>query len=618
MVRSDDDLVFLFHAESTDLLDGMEDALLKIQDEGQSDELVNLIFRALHTIKGGAATFQFSFLVEFVHNAESLIDKIRNKSLELSDEIIEFLFEVKDHINTLIEEIIQNDCKETYDDSLALKTSEYIVKLKRFLNSDITKKINKESQSIKSDVKKDKSKESENEIISKIDERLKPEIEEIEREFKHAEPNPLEMQNIIQSKIEQINQNIKETQEKRRAPQTAKNSETKPKQQVLLKIESSKIDTIINLLGEMVITTASVIQHANRINDKPLKESIDELYKILEELREASMRSRMVPIGDTFNRFKRIVKELAGKLNKKVELKIEGAETELDRVIIDKISDPIIHLIRNSIDHGIEEPQKRVELGKDEVATVTLSAFHEAGSIIIKVSDDGSGLDKNKIIEKAVEKEIIKSGDNLNKGEIYNLIMQPGFSTSSSISDVSGRGVGMDVVKKNIEELRGSIEIESESGEGTTISIRLPLTLAIIDGFMVKISSQPYIIPLEMIIECIELTKEYKEFIKANRFINLREQVLPVLDLREFFNYEIKDENVRDNIVIVQFGMLRVGLVVDELLGEFQTVIKPMGKVFKDLKGIGGATILGDGRISPILDIPMLLKYANEQINKES
>jgi len=176
----------------------------------------------------------------------------------------------------------------------------------------------------------------------------------------------------------------------------------------------------------------------------------------------------------------------------------------------------------------------------------------------------------------------------------------------------------MDVVKKNIEELRGSIEIESESGEGTTISIRLPLTLAIIDGFMVKISNQPYIIPLEMIIECIELTKEYKEFIKANRFINLREQVLPVLDLREFFNYEIKDENVRDNIVIVQFGMLRVGLVVDELLGEFQTVIKPMGKVFKDLKGIGGATILGDGRISPILDIPMLLKYANEQINKES
>jgi two-component system chemotaxis sensor kinase CheA len=549
MSKVDDDNIFLFHAESVDLLDSVEESLLYLQDHEVDKEYLHSIFRAFHTIKGGAAVFRFNSLVNFVHNAENLLDKLRNDEISITEEMITLLLEIKDHLNTLIENIIQNDCQEIYDDELIKKTAKYSDKLLKYLDNKKTKE------------------------------------------------EPLKQK------------------EKKQLPQKDKDDESYPKtQSTLLKIESSKIDNIINLLGEMVITTAGVMQHAIRIQDKPLKESIDDLYKILEELREASMKSRMIPISDTFNKYKRVVRDLAIELDKNVELKIVGGDTELDRIIIDKISDPIMHLVRNSLDHGIESKEIRKENNKPTMGLITLSASHEAGNIIIKVKDDGKGLDSKEILNKAIEKGLISKNNELQEQEIFNLILNAGFSTSTTISDISGRGVGMDVVKRNIEELRGSIEINSKFGKGMTTTIRLPLTLAIIDGFMIKISTQLYIIPLEMILECIELTDEYKEQILANNFINLRDHILPILDLRKFFGYKTDNNQInKRNIVIVHFGILKVGLVVDELLGEFQTVIKPMGKIFKNLKGIGGATILGDGSVSPILDIPMLLKYANKK-----
>jgi two-component system chemotaxis sensor kinase CheA len=549
-MSKNDDNIFLFHAESVDLLDGVEESLLYLQENEIDKEHLHSVFRAFHTIKGGAAVFNFNKLVSFVHNAESLLDKLRNDEIKINEKMITLLLEIKDHLNLLIEDIIQNDCKEAYDDDLLEKTDSYSEKLLEFLDNNKPTKTTKK----------------------------KPQKTVVEKPIKKDEDLP---------------QKIHST---------------------LLKIESSKIDNIINLLGEMVITTAGVMQHAIRIQDKPLKESIDDLYKILEELREASMRSRMVPISDTFNKYKRVVRDLSIELDKNIELKIVGGDTELDRIIIDKISDPIMHLVRNSIDHGLENKEMRKENNKPTMGLITLSASHEAGNIIIKVKDDGQGLDPQKILDKAIEKGLVSSDNELQEQEIFNLILNAGFSTSQTVSDLSGRGVGMDVVKRNIEELRGSIEINSKLGKGMTTTIRLPLTLAIIDGFMIKISTQLYIIPLEMILECIELTQEHRELIKTNNFINLRDHVLPILDLRKFFGYKIdNDEKTKENIVIVHFGILKVGLIVDDLLGEFQTVIKPMGKVFKNLKGIGGATILGDGSVSPILDIPMLLKYANEK-----
>jgi len=550
MISDDENMIYLFHAESVDLLDGMEESLLFIQEKGVDTEHIHSIFRALHTIKGGASVFSFKELVKFSHVAESLLDKVREDKVQMSSELITLLLEVKDHINNMIEEVIQNDCTENYHEEISQKTL--------YLEQELLKFLEDKQEDVKA---------------------------QPEKEVKQLKPLPIK---------ESINS-------------------PKIKQTTTLKIESNKIDKIINLLGEMVITTASVKEHSNRIQDKDLKDSVDSLYKILEELREVSMKTRMVPVGDTFNRYKRVVRDLSMELDKDVELVLVGGETELDKTIIEKISDPIMHLVRNSLDHGIESREQRKEFSKPSVATITLSATHETGHMIIKVKDDGKGLNKESILNKAIEKGLIKEGDSLSEIEIYSLILQAGFSTASTVSEISGRGVGMDVVKRNIEELKGTLEINSAEGKGTTITIRLPLTLAIIEGFMVKIANQPYIIPSEMILECIELVQEYKEHIAENRFIKLRDHILPILDLRKFFGYDTQTEN-RENIVIVHFGTAKVGLIVDELLGEFQTVIKPMNRIFKNLKGIGGATILGDGMVSPILDIPVLLKYANDKI----
>ncbi len=542
---NDDEMIYMFHAESIDLLNDMEDCLLYIQKNGMDKENINAIFRAVHSIKGGAGMFDLKQLVLFSHTAESLLDRIRNDELLLDDTLITLFLNIKDHLNNLIENIITNEGKENYSLEFINKTAEYELLLQNYLDRNISKKV--------------------------------------------VEPNVV---------IEPIP--IKENK--------------KIVHQSTLKIESNKIDTLINLVGEMVITTASVMEHSTRIQDKDLTESVHILSRMLEELREASMKTRMIPVGDTFNRYKRVVRDLSFELDKEIDFIVEGSDTELDKTVIEKISDPLMHLIRNSIDHGIESSIDRDNKGKNIIATLKLKAFHEANNICIVVEDDGKGLNAQKIFDKAVEKNLIDSNTPLKDDEIYNLIMQPGFSTADSISNISGRGVGMDVVKRNIEELRGTIEIQSSQDVGMSVTIRLPLTLAIIDGFMVKISSDFYIIPLKMLLECIELTKEYKIFVSEHNFINLRDHVLPLLDLRDFFGYKKNNiDHKKENIVVVNFGTLKVGLIVDELLGEFQTVIKPMGKVFQNLKGIGGATILGDGTVSPILDIPILLEYANKQ-----
>ncbi len=569
----DDEMIYMFHAESIDLLDEMEDSLLVIQESGMDKEHINAIFRAVHSIKGGASMFELIELVEFSHIAENLLDKIRNNEININNDIITLFLNIKDHLNNLVDDIIQNDCKEDYNSKLKEKTAQFSLELNDYLNGKTPEKD--QDQEIKIDIKED---------LFITDDITKTEIiEETKEEYK-----------IVK------NENPKDIHKSTTIPST-------------LKVEANKIDSLINLVGEMVITTSSVMQHSVRIKDKGLNEAVNLLARMLEELRETSMKTRMVPIGDTFSRYKRVVRDLSQSLQKDIDLVIEGAETELDKTVIEKISDPLIHLIRNSIDHGIETIEDRKIKNKNPKATLKLKAFHESSSITIQVQDDGRGLDSEKIIEKAILNGLITPDSKLQESDIYNLIMLPGFSTAQNVSNISGRGVGMDVVKRNIEELRGTIDIDSQKDKGMCVTIRLPLTLAIIDGFMIKISNDFYIIPLEMLLECIELTEEYKEFVAEHNFINLRDHVLPLLDLRDFFGYEKNnDPDKKENIVVVNFGTLRVGLIVDELLGEFQTVIKPMGKIFQNLKGIGGATILGDGRVSPILDIPILLQYANQ------
>lgn len=386
----------------------------------------------------------------------------------------------------------------------------------------------------------------------------------------------------------------------------------KSKESSFLRVQADKLDALINLIGELVIAGAGAGLAAQKSRDPALYEATSLVTDLVEEIRDSALRLRMIPIGDTFNRFHRVVRDVSNELGKEIELKISGADTEVDKSVVEKISDPLVHLLRNSMDHGIESPERRVALGKPASGTLRLNAYHDSGSIVIDITDDGSGLNRERILKKAIERGLVQAGVNLSDQEIYNLIFEPGFSTAESVTNLSGRGVGMDVVKRNIAALRGTVELDSQPGQGTQIQIRLPLTLAIIDGFLVGVGSASYVVPLDMVQECVELSDEQRQSNDEISYLNLRGEVLPLIFLRTQFNIE-EDRGRRENVVVVRCGGHKAGLVVDELEGEFQTVIKPLGKMFSALRGISGSTILGSGTVALILDVPLLVRQIIQQ-----
>jgi two-component system chemotaxis sensor kinase CheA len=373
----------------------------------------------------------------------------------------------------------------------------------------------------------------------------------------------------------------------------------------LIRVQADKLDHLIDLVGELVIAGASANLLAQKSKQATLVEATSVLSRLVENIRDSALQLRMVQIGDTFNRFHRVVRDTSKEMGKEIELTIRGAETELDKTVVEKIGDPLMHLVRNAIDHGIESAEVRQARGKPAVGQVGLYAFHDSGSIVIEVSDDGGGLPKEKIRQKAVDKGLISPTQQLSEQEIANLIFEPGFSTADKITNISGRGVGMDVVRSNIRALRGSVEVHSEEGSGSRFIIRLPLTLAIIDGFLVGVEKSSYVIPLEMVVECLEL---HDAAVDRN-YLNLRGEVLPFVRLRELFE-EPGEKPKRENVVVVKSGNQKAGIVVDVLHGEFQTVIKPLGALFRHLRGIAGSTILGSGDVALILDVQALAHLA--------
>ncbi|MBD3841495.1 MAG: chemotaxis protein CheA, partial [Campylobacterales bacterium] len=386
------------------------------------------------------------------------------------------------------------------------------------------------------------------------------------------------------------------------------------KDSFFLKVNSKKIDNLINQVGELVVKNSQLSLLAEQLQNEELFELLESMQLLLDNVRDEVMNVRMVPVKESFSKYRRIVNDTASKLGKDIEFILEGEDTELDKSLVEKLTDPLTHIIRNSIDHGIETKEKRVQNGKNPKGKVVLRAFTDSGMIVLQIQDDGAGINTDRIYQKAIEKNIITSQSNLSKKEIYNLIFMPGFSTASAITDISGRGVGMDVVKRNIEELRGIIDIESQLGHGTILTIKLPLTLAIIDGFLLQSGHQKYIIPLEMIEQCYELTDELKSTLNYAQVINLRGEVIPLLNLREFFQDpitpdELENEDYRPNIVIVKIGINKVAILVDELFGQQQIVVKSLGPISKNVPGISGGTILGDSQIALILDIPKLIEY---------
>uniref|UniRef100_C6E0N3 Chemotaxis protein CheA n=1 Tax=Geobacter sp. (strain M21) TaxID=443144 RepID=C6E0N3_GEOSM len=374
-----------------------------------------------------------------------------------------------------------------------------------------------------------------------------------------------------------------------------------------IRVPAERLDLLVNLVGEMVTVQARLSQTAAQREDAELMAIAEEVERLTAELRDSALNIRMLPIGSTFSKFKRLVRDLSVELGKQIEMTTEGADTELDKTVIEKLNDPLVHLIRNSIDHGIELPEARVEAGKPAHGTVRLAAVHSGDSVVITIDDDGAGLDKEAIRTKAVERGIIAASAELSDKELFALIFAPGFSTAKKVSSVSGRGVGMDVVKRAIEMLRGSIDISSVQGKGTRIAVKIPLTLAIIESLRVQIGEDSFMLPLALVDECVELTREDVERAHGRNLAHVRAQLIPYIPLREQFQIQGTPPEIQQ-IVITQVNGTRVGFVVDQVIGEHQTVIKSLGRAYRDVAGISGATILGDGSVALILDVPQLLQ----------
>ncbi|SFU56486.1 chemotaxis protein CheA [Pseudoduganella namucuonensis] len=375
-----------------------------------------------------------------------------------------------------------------------------------------------------------------------------------------------------------------------------------PRESRSIRVDADKLDHLINLIGELVIAGASASVAAGRARDAELRERNATLAALVEQVRDSALQLRMVKIGATFSRFQRVVHDVSRETGKDIGLVVQGGDTELDKTVVERIGDPLTHLVRNAIDHGIEGAELRAARGKPARGTVRLNAYHESGSIVIEVGDDGGGLDRDRILAKAVERGLVEPERRLSDGEIHALVFEPGFSTAAAVTNLSGRGVGMDVVKRGIAELRGEVAIASEEGVGTTVTVRLPLTLAIIDGFLVAAGGSMFVIPLDTIEECLA----FNDAEAGRDYTDLRGQVLPFARLRALFALD-GEPSRRESLVVVRHEGRRVGLVVDTLLGEFQTVIKPLGKLFGQVRCVSGATVLGSGEVALILDMPALL-----------
>ncbi len=703
-----------FAEESHEMLEEIENILLKLEDEPDDSGLINELFRAVHTIKGASGLFGFDNVMHFTHTAESVMMRVRDGEIPVTPDLLNLLLSCRDHMLSLVDIALDDNGKldtevQAIDDKLSAQ-------LHVFMGDDIPQP--EQNQDIE-DAVEETITSSENDVASsnwhlslrfkedvlrdgmdplsfirymetigdiegltvlsdnlptaaEIDpescylgfeielktEAKKEEIEEIfefvqeecvihilpphshiekyiklinelpeenlkigellklsgaltERELKEALQEQTEGEEAALIGDVVVEQGVVETKVVSAAVAKQKQVKaSKARESQLIRVNSEKLEELIDLIGELVISNAHTSLLVQKLNDSKLQESAAETSKQIEEIRDAALSLRMVQIGETFNKFRRVVRELSKDLGKDINLVIEGGDTELDKTVVDKINDPLMHLIRNSLDHGIESPADRVAKGKPEQGTIKLTAQHDSGSIIIKITDDGNGLNKEKILSKAIEKNLIPEDHNLTDSEINHLIFAAGFSTADTVSNVSGRGVGMDVVKTNIESLRGQVEVTSTPGQGSIFTIRLPLTLAIIDGFLVGVGQQSYIVPLNMVEECISSHDISESLYKDSNTIELRGQVIPIIKLSDIYHFasndSYSDNKKRENIVVAKYGSQLVGLVVDELLGEYQTVIKPLGKIFQNLKGLSGATILGSGEVGLIIDVPAL------------
>jgi two-component system chemotaxis sensor kinase CheA len=616
----------VFFEESAELLGEMERLLLELDVDAPGKDELNAIFRTAHSIKGGAGTFGFNEITETTHILESLLDKLRNDQLRLKSEMVDVFLKAVDVLKMQLAgrqsgsevdaQAVADICKRLHELAGGKHAASGAVAPVAAVASvkDAPRAVAAAQPPAAGDpAPVDPSPENLYAILT--GEALAPAAAESYGFF--ADTTPPAQANVGEQPARRATDAATETVPKtgRRAGDRAEAAEASS-----IRVGVEKVDQLINLVGELVITQAMLAQTASRV-DPVLYESLmgglATLDRNTRDLQESVMSIRMMPISFVFSRFPRVVRDLAAKLSKQVELKTVGEGTELDKGLIEKIADPLNHLVRNSLDHGIETPDKRVAAGKDPKGTITLRAFHQGGNIIVEVADDGAGLSRARILAKARERGLAVS-DDMPDQDVWQMIFEAGFSTADVVTDVSGRGVGMDVVRRNIHGMGGSIEISSLLGSGTCISIRLPLTLAILDGMSVGVGKEIFIIPLTYIIESLQPAPgDIKTISGQGRVVQVRGEYLPVVALHEKFNLKSNVADMDKGImVILESEGAKTALFVDELVGQHQVVIKSLETNYRKAQGISGATIMGDGKVALILDVGALVRLSKHELLK--
>ncbi|PMP69119.1 MAG: chemotaxis protein CheA [Thermodesulfobacterium geofontis] len=572
----DEDILKDFLVEAKESIANLEDGFVELEKDKKNAEILRSLFRIMHSLKGAAGFFGFKTLESIAHFSEDILSKLRDGLIEPEEEIIDILLKAVDYIKYIINYIEENKSEPVED-----KILNFLVELSNF-NEKLKKRIKEKPEEKKPEEIKVEEKREEIKEEIKEEKEIKP-VETIKKEKEEAVTTP---------QVELVETHIK--------------------------VDVRLLDQLMNLAGELVLARNRVVQLSQKIMDEELIRSVQVLSMITTEMQETIMKTRMQPIGMVFNKFPRIVRDLAKVLGKKVNLHLEGTETELDRSIIEAIKDPLTHLVRNAIDHGIEPPEERIELGKPPEGNLVLRAYQEGGQVVIEIEDDGRGIDIEKIRRKAVEKGFMtfEEAERASEKELLNLIFKPGFSTAETVTQLSGRGVGMDVVKANIEKLGGSIEINTIHSKGTTIKIKIPLTLAIIPALIVTSGEYRYAIPQVNLKELVNVDPE-KDLLKVGNteFYRLRGEIIPVLRLSEILRENGKTEEQR-NLVILNTGERFIGLLVDKIFASEEIVVKPLGRWFKNIPIYSGATIMGDGKLALILDVIGLSQFVGISIEE--
>lgn len=645
-----------FQEEARDIIVELETSLLELNENRGDAELIGRTFRALHTIKGSGAMFGFEKLAAFTHHVENAFDLVRNGALDASPDLISLTLGAVDQIKAMLGEAAGSDTADasasaqilakfreltgTVEASPARKTAVAMKevaaktgavrewKIRFQPNQDLLRNgadpllLLRELRALGNlEVKADVSGIP---ALGEIDPQrcyvswemklsTASAAEEIRDVFIFVEDACRLEIGLIAAALESIDVETAAVAAaapmEKRSGEGRRASDKDAQGSSSIRVPAAKLDQLVSVVGQLVTVQARLGDIAARSDDQDMLAVSEEIDGLIAELRENSMSMRTMPLRSTFERFRRLVYDLGRSLHKEVELTFEGGETELDKSVIDQLNDPLMHLIRNSMDHGIEPPEVRRAAGKAETATIRLSARPSGAQVLVSVSDDGKGIDREAVRERAIQKGLAKTDARLSESEIFAFILEAGFSTARDISDISGRGVGMDVVRRNVEALRGSIEIASKPGKGTSVTLRLPLTLAIIDGLLVRVGRARFVLPLANTVECVELTKQDIEQAGGNHLANIRGDIISYIRLSEYLHIHTEQQD-REQVMVAETEHGRFGFVVDQVLGDHQTVIKNLGRLYRNVQVVSGATILGDGTVALILDLHRLAQHA--------